>query len=156
MFLKTLRTTGRGVLTVMLRHSPLKSVVSMQLGCLCVHGNGRFDNGYVIQNLFSLPNVNTVQLNSWWEEIYSSNWGYCLDSGPNIQRMTDILYLIRLGQKHFFPESQRLFLYISWLVASSLVLFAQKLCSSFCIYNFAGINRPFLKPTTVVFVLMSR
>ena len=46
--LKTLGTFGRSVfLLVMLRHSLIKSVVSMQLGCLCVYGNGRFDNGYV-------------------------------------------------------------------------------------------------------------
>lgn len=105
-------------LTVMLRHSLIKSIVSMQLGCLCVYGNGRFDNEYVIQNPFSLPNVNAVQLNGWWEEINSSNCGYCLDVGPNIQRirMTDTLYLIRLGQKHFFPNPNvYFFISAGWL-----------------------------------------
>lgn len=60
-FLKHLALLEEGFLTVMLRHSLIKSVVSMQLGCLCVYGNGRFDNGYVNQNPFSLHDINTIQ-----------------------------------------------------------------------------------------------
>ena len=52
-------------LLVMLRHSLIKSVVSMQLGCLCVYGNGRFDNGYVIQNVNTISSKRLVGRNEF-------------------------------------------------------------------------------------------
>lgn len=48
-----------GICNLMLRHSLIKSAVSMQLSCICLYGHGRFDNGYVNQNLISYCNFNT-------------------------------------------------------------------------------------------------